>query len=167
MLIYNKMKENLFFSFDVISLIKCWYEGKFFYRFMKRKKNPLLISLSFTNKNQISKFYFQRLVYRTLWACYLRDGLARFSTSNLGPPIHGLKQFWIYIYFRIREEILFDLTTKIDSTLCRIVWNSSKKLSCLLHAIRHSAANWHSAESTHIGEFLCEFATICNNILTR
>jgi hypothetical protein len=48
-----------------------------------------------------------------------------------------------------------------DSALRHLVWNSSQKFSCRLCTMRHSA------ESTNFREFLCEFTTICKNILTR
>jgi hypothetical protein len=48
-----------------------------------------------------------------------------------------------------------------DSALCDLVWNSSQQFSCRLRAMGHSAG------STYIREFHCEFATIRKNILTR
>jgi hypothetical protein len=46
----------------------------------------------------------------------------------LGPLIHGLKRFGIKI--RIRGEIRFDATTKIDSQLCAIQHSAESTPRC-------------------------------------
>jgi hypothetical protein len=91
------------------------------------------------------------------------------TESSLCAMLHSTES-WLCTMPHSAEFFIYNFIC--DSALCNLGLNSSQKFSCWLHALPHSAelrlqAMRHSAESTHICEFLCEFTTICKNILTR
>jgi hypothetical protein len=106
-------------------------------------------------RNSIQFFWLDNAKLKILFYCH-----------EAGKITHGI--FLIDCYFNgfCKGRQNFFLTRYAKKLKSKIFLTTSR-----LRAMPHSGKLWlpamrHNAESTHVREFLCEFAIICKNILT-